>query len=162
MKKRNFIFLGLLILILAAIGGVMMVIGRGHTVYFDNKSLDYEGKTYDAPYKVEIYLGDNADGDAIARLYDNERGSATQIGQKITITLIVTQEKGGDEGEPTVYTIDLPYSMDGPVINLPAYLAGLPEEAYLSEFIPVVTEEPDEEITDDDLGLGDDMGLGDF
>ena len=162
MKKRNVMFLCLLGLILVGIGGVMMVIGRGHTVYFDNKSLDYEGKTCESPYKIEIYQGDNADGEAVAKLYDGERGSATQIGQKITVTLVVTQEKGGDEEEPAVYTIDLHYSMDGPVINLPAYLAGLPEEAYLSEFIPVVTEEPEEETTDDELGLGDDMMLGDF
>ena len=160
MKKRNFIFLALLILILVGIGGVMMVIGRGHTVYFDNKSLEYEGQTYASPYKIEIYPGSTTEGDAVARLYEGERGS-TQIGQKITVTLIVTQEKGGEETTST-YTIDLPYNMDGPVINLTAYLAGLPEEAYLSEFIPVVTEEADEEITDDDLGLGDDMGLGDF
>ena len=110
---------------------------------------------------MEIYPGSTTEGDAVARLYDGERGSTTQIGQKITVTLIVTQEKGGEETTST-YTIDLPYNMDGPVINHTAYLAGLPEEAYLSEFIPVVTEEADEEITDDDLGLGDDMGLGDF
>ena len=161
MKKRNFIFLALLILILVGIGGVMMVIGRGHTVYFDNKSLEYEGQTYASPYKIEIYPGSTTEGDAVARLYEGERGSTTQIGQKITVTLVVTQEKGGEETTST-YTIDLPYNMDGPVINLTAYLAGLPEEAYLSEFIPVVTEEPEEEITDEDLGLGDDMGLGDF
>ena len=34
MKKRNVMFLCLLGLILVGIGGVMMVIGRGHTVYF--------------------------------------------------------------------------------------------------------------------------------
>jgi len=41
----------------------------------------------------------------------------------------------------------LPYSMDGIIINLPAYLAGLPEEAYLTEFIPAPeeSEEPDSE-----------------
>ena len=82
MKKRNVMFLCLLGLILVGIGGVMMVIGRGHTVYFDNKSLDYEGKTCESPYKIEIYQGDNADGEAVAKLYDGERGSATQIGQK--------------------------------------------------------------------------------
>ena len=162
MKKRNVMFLCLLALILVGIGAVMMVIGRGHTVYFDNKSLDYEGKTYESPYKIEIYQGGNADGESVAKLYDGERGSATQIGQKITVTLVITQEKGGDEAEPAVYTIDLPYSMDGPVINLPAYRAGLPEEAYLSEFVPVASEEPEEETSDDDLGLGDDMMLGDF
>ena len=58
---------------------------------------------------------------------------------------------------PVTYTIPLPYGMDGPIINLPAYLAGLPEEAYLSEFIPVITEEPEETVVIDDG-----MGLGDF
>lgn len=157
MKSRRLIFRILLIVILVAIAGVMMVIGRGHTVYFDNKSLEYQGTTYEAPYKIEIHVGSNADGDALSKLYDNERASADQIGQKITVTLIVTQEKGGDEEAPVTYTIPLPYGMDGPIINLPAYLAGLPEEAYLSEFIPVVAEEPEETIVIDDG-----MGMGDF
>ena len=157
MKARRRIFQLLLILILAAICAVMMIIGRGHTVYLDNKSLDYEGVTYETPYKVEIFVGDSAEGDSISKLYDGERASATQIGQKFTVTLVITREKGGDEEAPVTYTIDLPYGMDNPIINLPAYLAGLPEEAYLSEFIPVVTEDPeDEEIT-----TGDDMGLSD-
>ena len=164
MKKRNLIFQLLLVAVLVAVGAVMMVIGRGHTVYFDNKSLDYEGKTYESPYKIEIYTGDQAKGEAVAKLYDKERGSATQIGQKITVTLVVTQEKRGEEEAPKTVTIDLPYNMDGPVINLPAYLAGLPEEAYLSEFIPAIKEEPDEEVpgTGDDMGMGDDIGLGDI
>ena len=157
MKKRNFLFQGLLVLVLVAIGAVMMVIGRGHTVYFDNKAVEYQGTTYEAPYKIEIHVGNNADGDALSKLYDNERASADQIGQKITVTLIITQEKGGDEQPPVTYTIPLPYGMDGPIINLPAYLAGLPEEAYLSEFIPVITEEPEETVVIDDG-----MGLGDF
>ena len=157
MKGRRLVFLLLLIVILVAICAVMMVIGRGHTVYFDNKSLEYQGTTYEAPYKIEIHVGNNADGDALSKLYDNERASADQIGQKITVTLIITQEKGGDEEAPVTYTIPLPYGMDGPIINLPAYLAGLPEEAYLSEFIPVITEEPEETVVIDDG-----MGLGDF
>ena len=47
--------------------------------------------------------------------------------------------------------------MDGIIINLPGYLAGLPEEAYLSEFVPAVTESPDEEVVlpSDDMALGD-------
>ena len=153
MKSRRLLFRILLIVVLVAIAGVMMVIGRGHTVYFDNKPVEYQGTTYEAPYKIEIHVGNNADGDALSKLYENERASADQIGQKITITLIVTQEKGGDEEDPVTYTIPLPYGMDGPIINLPAYLAGLPEEAYLSEFIPVITEEP--EVIDDGMGMGD-------
>lgn len=157
MKSRRLLFRILLIVILVAIAGVMMIIGRGHTVYFDNKSVEYQGTTYEAPYKIEIHVGNNADGDALSKLYENERASADQIGQKITITLIITQEKGGDEEDPVTYTIPLPYGMDGPIINLPAYLAGLPEEAYLSEFIPVITEEPEETVVIDDG-----MGMGDF
>ena len=157
MKSRRLLFRILLIVVLVAIAGVMMVIGRGHTVYFDNKPVEYQGTTYEAPYKIEIHVGNNADGDALSKLYENERASADQIGQKITITLIVTQEKGGDEEDPVTYTIPLPYGMDGPIINLPAYLAGLPEEAYLSEFIPVITEEPEETVVIDDG-----MGMGDF
>ena len=157
MKSRRLLFRILLIVVLVAIAGVMMIIGRGHTVYFDNKSVEYQGTTYEAPYKIEIHVGNNADGDALSKLYEDERASADQIGQKITITLIVTQEKGGDEEDPVTYTIPLPYGMDGPIINLPAYLAGLPEEAYLSEFIPVITEEPEETVVIDDG-----MGMGDF
>ena len=157
MKSRRLIFQILLVLVLIATGGVMMVIGRGHTAYFDNKSVEYQGKTYEAPYKIEIHVGNNADGDALSKLYEDERASADQIGQKITVTLIVTQEKGGDEEAPVTYTIPLPYGMDGPIINLPAYLAGLPEEAYLSEFIPVITEEPEETVVIDDG-----MGMSDF
>ena len=157
MKSRRLIFRLLLILVLVAIGGVMMVIGRGHTVYFDNKPLEYQGTTYEAPYKVEIHVGSTAEGEALSKLYDGERASADQIGQSITVTLVITQEKGGDEEAPATYTIPLPYGMDGPIINLPAYLAGLPEEAYLTEFIPVITEEPEETVVIDDG-----MGLGDF
>ena len=127
-------------------------------MYFDNKSLEYEGQTYESPYKIEIYLDNNAQGEAVAKLYDRERGQATQIGQKITVTLVITQEKGGEEEAPVTYDISLPYNMDAPIINLPAYLAGLPEEAYLEEFIPAPpTEEDDEEApnTEDDMGLGD-------
>ena len=58
---------------------------------------------------------------------------------------------------PVTQPTPLPYRRYGPIINLPAYLAGLPEEAYLSEFIPVITEEPEETVVIDDG-----MGLGDF
>ena len=60
--------------------------------------------------------------------------------------------------EPRIEEIELtlPYNMDGIIINLPAYLAGLPEEAWLSEFIPA----PEPEEPEEDLDIGEDMGLG--
>ena len=47
--KRRILFSVLMVLILVVIAAVMMVIGRGHTIYFDNKTLeDYQGQTYKA------------------------------------------------------------------------------------------------------------------
>ena len=116
MKNRTLFFRIGAIVILLAIAAVMMVIGRGHTVYFDNKKLEYNGETYDTPYKVCVYVND----ERVAKLYDKERGMATWIGQNFEMTLEITQEKGGDETTET-YQITLPYNMDGIVINPAAY-----------------------------------------
>ena len=113
MKKRTLFFRLGAIAILLAIAAVMMVIGRGHT---DNKKLEVNGETYDTPYKVCVYVGD----ERVAKLYDKERGMATWIGQNFEMTLEITQEKGGDETTET-YQIKLPYNMDGIVINAGAY-----------------------------------------
>ena len=158
MKKRTLFFRLGAIAILLAIAAVMMVIGRGHTVYFDNKKLEVNGETYDTPYKVCVYVGD----ERVAKLYDKERGVATCIGQTLTVTLEITQQKGGTE-EVYAYNIPVPRKMDNVIINLPGFLAGLPEEAYLSEFIPSPDEETADETdvpSDDDFGM-EDMGMGD-
>ena len=51
-KKRQLIFRCAAILLVIALAVVMFVIGRGHTIYFDNKACEYGGKSYDAYYKV--------------------------------------------------------------------------------------------------------------
>ena len=150
-SKRIVLFRAGVILLLLAIGGVMMIIGRGHTVYLDNKTLDYNGQTYTAPYQIVAFV----DGKQVASLNTRERGMAICIGQKFGMTLNVTQEKGGNEQTFNI-TLPLPYSMDGIIINLPAYLAGLPEEAYLTEFIPA-PEESDEPESEGDLLPGDEI-----
>lgn len=43
-NKRTWLFRILMVLVLAAICAVMFVIGRGHTVYFDNKKLEFNGQ----------------------------------------------------------------------------------------------------------------------
>ena len=135
--------------LLVCLGGVMLVIGRGHTVYFDNKTLEYNGQTYQTPYKVVVYIK----GEQVAKLYAKERGMTTHIGQNFSMALGITQEKGGEEQILEVAQ-KLPYNMDGVIINLPGSLAGLPEEAYLSEFIAVPTaEELQEEAPSEDEGL---------
>lgn len=115
---------------LLAISAVMMVIGRGHTVYFDTGTLEYNGATYNAPYRVNVYIK----GERVAKLAARERGLTTHIGQSFGMALGVVQEKGGEERIIEVAQT-LPYGMDGIILNLPGLLAGLPEEAYLSEFI---------------------------
>lgn len=153
-NMRQFLFRLGTIVLLVAIAAVMMVIGRGHTVYLDNKTLEYEGTTYEAPYKVVVLVGD----EQVAKLYDKERGSSICIGQTFEMTLEITQEKGGAEAT-TVHQLELPYDMDGVIINLPGYLAGLPEEAYLTEFVPTV-EEYDESA--EEIPSGDEFAMGDI
>ena len=134
-NKRSLIIRICAVLALILIAACMMVIGRGHTVYLDNKTLEYGGQTYTAPYKVTVTVK----GEQVAKLYAKERGSADNVGQNFEMTLKIMQEKNGDETTAT-YQLKLPYKMDGVVVNLPGYLAGLPEEAWLSEFVSLIPE----------------------
>ncbi len=150
-KTRRLLFRLGTLLVLLAIAACMMVVGRGHTVFLDNKTLEYNGQSYPALYKIEV----EKDGETIAKLNKRERGKATNIGQTFDITLRITKEKKGAEEEQTI-RIKLPYSMDGIILNLPGYLEGLPEEAYLSEFISSEETEPapeDETPAEDEFGI---------
>lgn len=150
MKTRRLVIRVAAVLVLIIVGIIMSIIGRGHTIYLDNKTLEYNGQTYKAPYKVTIYVGD----EQLTKLYDKERGSTTCLGQTFTVTLEVMETKNGSE-EMQTYKIPVPKNMDGVIINIPGYLAGLPEEAYLSEFVAA----PTEDIGDDEVpgGGGDDL-----
>ena len=155
--KRRVAFSLLLALILVAVAAAMMVIGRGHTVYFDNKTLeDYQGQSYKAANKIVVTVK----GEEVAKLGPRERGMSIWIGQDFKMVLEITQEKGG-ESEIREIDLKLPYNVDGIVVNLPALLAGLPEEAWFSEFVPAETEAPEEEVTGDEFGLDGGMGLED-
>ncbi len=146
------------VLVLIAIAALMYFLGRGHTVYIDNKKLEYNGTEYSGPYKVEVYV----DGERVAKLYDKERGSATCVGAKFSMDLVITQEKGGEESM-VACSISLPYSMDGVVINLPGLLAQLPRDAWMSEFISTEELNPtdDEEIVTDEFAIDVDEGDAD-
>lgn len=151
MSRRTFLFRGGLILALVIIAACMFIVGRGHTVYFDNKALDYNGQHAKAPYKIEVWVND----DRVAKLYEDERGMADTMGQNFSMIVQITDEKGGDPKTAAV-SLKLPYSMDGIVLNIPAMMAGMPPEAYLSEFV-VMNEENEEveEIVTDEFSLED-------
>lgn len=151
--KRSWIIRIAFVLVLVLVAVLMLRIGRGHTVYFDNRALDRDGQSVAAPYKITVYVN----GEQISKLYDKERCMVTNIGDRLELTVEVMQQKGGSETTET-YKLTLPHSIDSVIINLPAYMAGLPEEAYLEEFIPAPSADlDDEEVpnTEDDMGLGD-------
>ena len=151
--KRSWIIRIAFVLVLVLVAVLMLRIGRGHTVYFDTRALDKDGQSVAAPYKITVYVN----GEQISKLYDKERCMVTNIGDSLELTVEVMQQKGGSETTET-YKLTLPHSIDSVIINLPAYMAGLPEEAYLEEFIPAPSADlDDEEVpnTEDDMGLGD-------
>ena len=143
------------VLVLIAIAACMMVIGRGHTIYFDNKTLEYNGEKYETVRRVNV----NVNGEQVAKLSKKERGMATCMGQKFKFDIEVIREKGG-ESEFYTFNIDIPYGMDGIVVNLPGMIAELPFEACTEEFIPAPPVEEEEELP----GEGDELddGLDDF
>ena len=151
MRKILFRAGGIAVLLIVA--AVMMYVGRGHTVYFDNKNLDYEGAQYEAVRRINVTVN----GEQVAKLGKKERGMATCMGQSFHFDIEVIREKDGPS-EYYSYDLSLPYSIDGIIVNLPGIMAGLPQEAWMSEFVPIpVEEEEDEEIVTDEF----DMDMGD-
>ncbi len=149
-KTRKLVFRIGAVLLLVLVAALMFIVGRGHTVYLDNKTLEYDGQTYGALYKIEVVQN----GKTLTKLNKRERGMATNIGQNFKITLVITKEKKGAE-ETQEIQLKLPYSMDGIILNLPGYLAGLPQEAYLSEFISA----PEPDTGEDELPAEDEFGF---
>lgn len=150
-NKKQWIARILTVAVLLGIAAVMFVIGRGHTVYFDNKTAEYNGTQYSAFQRVNVTVN----GERVAKLSKRDRGMATWIGQDFKMELEVTENKG-DDPKIIPVSIKLPYGMDGIVVNLPELVAGLPQEVWQSEFVPVATvEEPEEEVIPEDDLLGD-------
>lgn len=139
-KNRVLLFRIGAVAALVLLAVLMLIIGRGHTIYFDNKPI--EGSTIECPYKVEVFVKDESAG----KLYEGERGMASWMGQTLKVSLKITETKGGD-AEVRDMKVKLPYNMDGIVLNIPALLAGESEDVYLSKFVPAVVEEPTEEET---------------
>ena len=150
MSKRRIAFIAAAILLLIAIAACMMVVGRGHTLYFDNKKLEYDGQEYDTYRRINVFVN----GEQVAKLSAKDRGMASFMGQKFSFDIEVMKEK---DSEPVNYsfTVRVPYGEDGIILNLPGMIAGLPEEAYTSIFVPAVVEEPeeDEAIVIDEFGM---------
>ena len=141
MKTRRIIVRILALAVVIGIAICMAVIGRGHTVYFDNKEKEFDGTTYSAFYKVEVFV----DGEKVASVDQGDRGMVKIMGQKFSMELHITPKKGGKKVGSSV-SLPIPYNMDGLVLNIPAMLQGAPEEAYMEEFVPTPVVEDDTEV----------------
>ena len=154
-NKRRLLFRIAAIAVILVIAALMFVIGRGHTIYFDNKELTYEGQTAEPFYKFTVTVGDQKP----AKLSKGDRGMADIMGQKLSMTLEITDAEGESSHAHKV-SMNVPYGMDGITINIPALMAGMPQDAYLDEFIIQAPEDDsaDEEIVTDEFeDLGGDM-----
>ena len=153
-NKRKWIFRGCTLLVVLLIAALMFIVGRGHTVYIDNKTLEYNGESYGALQKSEVWVG----GERLSKLGKRDRTMTTVIGNSFEMKLINTVNKGDEPTETTV-KISLPYGWDGILVNIPGYLAGLPQEAWMTEFIPApepASEEDEEpETFEDEIPMGD-------
>ena len=150
MKKassRSIFFKAAALVILVAIAATMFVIGRGHTVYIDNKSIEYNGETYKAFNRVNVYVN----GERVGKLSAKERAKSINIGQDFKMTIEVTKEKGGETETFEDLTFKLPYNWDGIVINMP-------QDIWMTEFVAQTTEAP----ADEEVVVTDEFEMGDF
>ena len=80
------------------------------------------------------------------------------MGQTLSMTLEITEKEGSAPRSEKV-SMAVPYSFDGVVINIPALMAGLPQEDCVSEF---VIETPQEEEEEEVPSGGDEFEMGDI
>ena len=135
-KGRKWIFRCAALAVIIAVAVWMFIIGRGHTLYFDNKPLEKDGQSFDAIYQIEVLV----DGNPVGKLKEGERGMTTIMGQSYDLEVYVTMKKDGKRSKGGV-TMKVPYNMDGIIVNLPALLNGAAEDVYMEEFIPAAVEE---------------------
>lgn len=149
-KRALFFRVGVVVLLII-IAGIMMIIGRAHTVYFDNKVLEYQGKENPALYLITV----DVKGNELQEIYKRERCEVSIMGQNVKAVLQVTDRKGQMEPRTEIITFRIPYGMDAVVINVPAYLAGLPQDAWMQEFVSLVTSDnaPEEKLVLDEFGF---------
>ena len=132
--SKNILYKLLLVIALVCVCFVMIYIGRGHTLYFDNKDMEINGTMINAPYKTKVFIK----GKEVANLSSGDRGMGIWIGPTAKLVLEVTDVKGGDKSEKS-YSIPLPRKYDGVVINLVGLMNGAEYDNYISEFVPLAT-----------------------
>ena len=83
-NKRKWIFRGCTLLVILLIAVLMFIVGRGHTVYIDNKTLEYNGESYGALQKSEVWAG----GERLSKLGKRDRTMTTVIGNSFEMRIL--------------------------------------------------------------------------
>ena len=96
-KKKSLIYRIAALIILILIAVAMFIIGRGHTVYFDNKALEYGEKSVDeVPYKIDVLVN----GEKVASL-------KAGLWARTSICSFLSLRKR--TAKPQRYRLDFPY-----------------------------------------------------
>lgn len=120
-----------LILIIAVL---MFFVGRGHTLYVDNKTYETPAGTFEALYRTDVSVKESAD--EMQQLSARERSAFKFMGQTATLNIEYRTVRNGEKKQ-AVYKLRVPYGLDGIVINVPALLAGQGPDIYMYEFVSV-------------------------
>lgn len=120
-----------LILIIAVL---MFIVGRGHTLYVDNKTFETPAGTFEALYRTDVYVSESSD--EMQQLSARERSAFKFMGQTATLNIEYRTVRNGEKKQ-AVYKLRVPYGLDGIVINVPALLAGKGPDIYMYEFVSV-------------------------
>lgn len=120
-----------LILIIAVL---MFIVGRGHTLYVDNKTFETPAGTFEALYRTDVYVSESSD--EMQQLSARERSAFKFMGQTATLNIEYRTVRNGEKKQ-AVYKLRVPYNLDGIVINVPALLAGQGPDIYMYEFVSV-------------------------
>ena len=105
--------------------------GKQHTVYIDNRTIEIDGQSYKALDWAEV----SVDGGDSQEYSPRTRREATVLRQKHSIHVVYEDEDFNQfevEGE-----FSIPLNETRVVLSLPAFVAGLGEDKFITEFIPM-------------------------
>ncbi len=145
--NRSFLFKAGAVLLLTLIAAVMMIIGRSHVIFLDDKAIEVDGVS--VPAKYSIYISVN--GSKPQEIFARERAQEKIMGQKMKIDLTYINKKNSFDEIKFSYKAKVPYSMDTVIVNLPLLIEGYDQSKWMTEYVieqkieetsePVITDE---------------------
>ena len=125
-------FVRLAVIVLVILLAVFLYhFGKQHTVYIDNRTIEIDGVSYKALDWAEAYVDDGESQEYSPRT----RREATVQRQKHSIHVLYEDEDFNQFEIDAEFTI--PLNETQVVLSLPALVAGLDDDKYITEFVPM-------------------------